>query len=363
MKKLFLIFGIFFALLKNVQALDKKEKEKEIIDQFISFTGTYEEDLHRFRQKPLVDLTEEEAKSVDNFSIERKINPQYIERYEKDTEKKYSPTAKLNPWLATYYDPEYFIEYLEKIPARTLAQKYQLLILWQIYKPEKVNTAEYKEIAAAAHAKITEYLSDDDNWQVPWRRDEYNEIVQNDFQKWYADINCLLTAIPYWMDLRIPMKVILPCDFAKEHNLLYYVDHAAGGSGTQTLMISACIFNEKYNFEPKLDAYVDNVIHETTYYTSGSIVHVFLAAADAYYWDIKNQPDFHIPNGRCNPIIISKNSMKSLIRELVIIRPLRCLKNITLMLSMLNRNKLLIRHYLRLFRHPPVFLNVLRRII
>ncbi|MBR1825168.1 MAG: hypothetical protein IJ770_01095 [Alphaproteobacteria bacterium] len=53
MKKLLLIFGIFFALLENAQALD--EKEKAMFDRLISFTGTYEEDLHRFKQKPLID--------------------------------------------------------------------------------------------------------------------------------------------------------------------------------------------------------------------------------------------------------------------------------------------------------------------
>ena len=44
-----------------------------------------------------------------------------------------------------YYDPEYYLEYLEKIPVRTLAQRYQLLILWQLYKPEKISSPEYRE--------------------------------------------------------------------------------------------------------------------------------------------------------------------------------------------------------------------------
>lgn len=290
MKKLLLVFAVFFALLKNAQATD--EKDKEMFDRFINFTGTYEEDLHRFKQKPLVDLTEEEEKSVADFSIERKINPQYIEKYEQDTKQQYSPAAKLNPWLAAYYDSEYFIEYLEKLPARTLAQKYQLLILWQIYKPEKVGTDEYKAIAEAAHNKTMEYLTDDDNWQASWRREEYEEIVQDDFQKCYADKNCLVKAIPYWMDLRIPMKVILPCDFAKAHDLLYYFDGAAGGSGAQAIMISDCVIDKKYDFVPELDAYIDNVISETIPYTTGSIIHVYKARADAHYWDIKYQPNF-----------------------------------------------------------------------
>lgn len=289
MKKIFLIFAVCLFFVSNTWA---KEDKNEVFESILSFTGNFEEDLHRFKQKPLVDLTEEEKKSVADFSIERKIDPRYIKEYEKKFKQEYTPTNELNPWLAIHYDPEYFMEYLEKIPARTLAQKYQLLVLWQIYKPEKVNTAEYKEIATTAHAKTMEYLSDINNWQVSWRRDEYKEIVQSDFQKCYANLECLLKAIPYWMDLRIPMKVVLPCNFAKKHNLLYYVDHAAGGSGAQTIMISTCAVDKKYDFIPQLDTYIDNIISETIPYTSGSIIHVYLAAADARYWDIKYQPNF-----------------------------------------------------------------------
>lgn len=302
MKKLFFIFLVLPVFIQNAFAID--EKEKELFDRVINFTGNYEEDLHRFKQKALVDLTEEEKDSVIGFSIERKINPKYIEEYEKNSKQKYTPTAKINPWLATHYDPEYFMEYLEKIPARTLAQKYQLLVLWQIYKPEKINSEEYKEIAEAVHLKTMEYLSDDDNWQASWRRDEYKETVQDDFQKCYTDTNCLLKAIPYWMDLRIPMKVILPCDFAKAHDLLYYVDYAAGGSGTQTIMISTYAVDKKYNFTPELDTYIDNTIFEKIPYTTGSIIHAYYAAADARYWDIKYRPDFNtakIPDWRDFP--------------------------------------------------------------
>ena len=48
MKKFLLMLGTLLALLENAQALD----EKEMFDRFMSLTGTYEEDLHRFKQKP-----------------------------------------------------------------------------------------------------------------------------------------------------------------------------------------------------------------------------------------------------------------------------------------------------------------------
>ena len=89
MKNILLIFAIFFALIQNTQAAD--EKEKELFNRFIEFTGEFEEDLHRLKQKPLVDLTEEEQKSVEDFSIERKINPEYIKKYEQDIKKQYTP--------------------------------------------------------------------------------------------------------------------------------------------------------------------------------------------------------------------------------------------------------------------------------
>lgn len=291
MKNLFLIFGIFFALTQNVKA--NNETDQELIKNFFDFTGEYEENIQRLRQKLLTDLTEEEKKSVVGFELEREINPKYVERYEKDSGEKYSPKDEPNPWLAVYYDPEYFIEYLEKIPARTLAQKYQILVLWQIYKPEKVNSEAYKKIAAAAHNKTMEYLADNGNWQASWRREEYKEIVQDDFQKCYADINCLLKAIPYWMDLRIPMPVILPCDFAREHNRVYYFDGAAGGSGAQTILISTCIVDEKYNFAPDLNAYMGSMLFETMPFGDGSIMHFYRAANEAHHLDIIYRPDFN----------------------------------------------------------------------
>lgn len=288
MRKLALIL-LFILTYTNAHAEAKDLKFEKIL----SFIGQFEENLYSFYQKPLMDLTKEEEKSIANFLIERKINPKYIEEYENKLEQKYAPNEKVYPWLATHYNPEYFIEYLEKIPARTLAQKYQLLVLWQIYKPEKINSEEYRKIAEEAHTKTTEYLSDNHNWQASWRRDEYEETIQGDFQKCYADTNCLLKAIPYWMDLHIPMNVILPCDFAKAHNLVYYADGAAGGSGTQTIMISTCILEKKYELAPELETYIDNIISEEIPYSSGSITHVYYATAQAHYWDIKYQPNFN----------------------------------------------------------------------
>ncbi len=290
MKKLSLVLAVFFALFENAQAADKKDKE--ILDQPADYTETCEEDLHLSKPKPFVDLTKEEQKLVNGFSLERKINPKYIKKYEQNTRKQYTPQNELDPWLATYYDSEYFIEYLEKIPARTLAQKYQLLLMWQIYKPEKINSDDYKTVAEAAHNKTMEYLANDENWQASWRRDEYREIVQNDFQKCYADKDCLLKTIPYWMASNIPMNVILPCDFAKAHDMLYYFDVAGGGLGAQTIMISNCSADEKYDFAPNLNAYINNVITETIPFTTGSIIHVFYAKTRAHYFDIKYQPDF-----------------------------------------------------------------------
>ena len=180
-------------------------------------------------------------KTAKGFSIARRVNPEYIREYEHPTlplkysgicqrEPAYAPENELDPWLIMYYDPEYYLEYLEKIPVRTLAQRYQLLILWQLYKPEKISSPEYREMAAAAHNETAEYLAGD-NWQAAWRKEEYDKLIQGDFQKCYADMTCLLKAVPYWMDAEDPMWVILPCDLAKKHGLIYYFDIAGGGHG------------------------------------------------------------------------------------------------------------------------------------
>ena len=77
-------------------------------------------------------------KTAKGFSIARRVNPEYIREYEHPTlplnipeyvrrEPAYAPENELDPWLIMYYDPEYYLEYLEKIPVRTLAQRLSLI--------------------------------------------------------------------------------------------------------------------------------------------------------------------------------------------------------------------------------------------
>lgn len=241
-------------------------------------------------------------KTAKGFSIARRVNPGYIREYEHPTlplnipeyvrrEPAYAPENELDPWLIMYYDPEYYLEYLEKIPVRTLAQRYQLLILWQLYKPEKISSPEYREMAAAAHNETAEYLAGD-NWQAAWRKEEYDKLIQGDFQKCYADMTCLLKAVPYWMDAEDPMWVILPCDLAKKHGLIYYFDIAGGGHGAQTLMISTCPVDRKYDFPRELGDYVDMSEREKMANCSGSIRFVYYAKAYVHALDIQYQPSF-----------------------------------------------------------------------
>lgn len=244
----------------------------------------------------------EKAEAAKGFSIARRVNPEYIREYEHPTEPSnipkyirrkpaYAPENELDPWLIMYYDPEYYLEYLEKIPERTLAQRYQLLILWQLYKPEKISSPEYRDVAASAHDETAEYLAGD-NWQAAWQKEEYDGLIQGDFQKCYADMTCLLKAVPYWMDAQDPMFVILPCDLAKKHGLIYYFDIAGGGHGAQTLMISTCPVDRKYDFPRELGDYVDMSEREKMADCSGSIRFVYYAKAYAHALDIQYQPSF-----------------------------------------------------------------------
>lgn len=286
-----LLLAIFFILLTPLTT-NADDLTDEDFNQIIAYTATWEEDLHRmFIQKEIHDLTTEEKEKIKNFSIERKINPEYIKEYEKIYKTTYTPTKKLNPKLIMYYDPEYYLEYLEKIPAKTLYQKYQLLLLWQLYKQEKINTPEYSHIATLAHNKTTEYLSNETNWQSPWRKEEYEEIIKDDFLACYKDLKCLLTAIPYWMALRIPMNVVIPCEIAQKNNLIYYIDSAGGGAGAQTTLVSDCPYHKQYTIPDELHEYISNNIWEKTYFSTGSINNVFLASADMQYFDIIYNPN------------------------------------------------------------------------
>lgn len=287
MKKFLYVFAMFFVVIPLVQAENNLDNDR--FNKSLSFVRRFEADLHDFKAYQ----AKENTNDITGFSLNRPINSKYIKAYEEIVEQKYDINNPINPWLAVYYDPQYFMKYLEQIPTRTLEQNYQLLILWQIYKPQMIDSEDYKAIAMAAHNKTLNYLADDNNWQASWRQKEYAETVQEDFQKCYADKKCLIKAIPYWMDLQIPMSVVLPCDLAKEHNLIYYFDSAAGGSGTRALMTSTCYLDDKYNFDPELDTYISNVLREETPYSSGTMIHFFNAVAHATYMDIKYQPDFN----------------------------------------------------------------------
>lgn len=51
------------------------------------------------------------------------------------------------------------ITYLRQKPNKAISDKAQLLILWQIYEPQQVDTPEYRLLAREIHEGLLNYLS------------------------------------------------------------------------------------------------------------------------------------------------------------------------------------------------------------
>lgn len=226
------------------------------------------------------------------------VNKSYLEAHKNEHD--YDTSVDFDMLLGVYYDPQYTLKYLENLPYNsnlsmyTLHLQYQLLVFWQIYRPEMIATTDYKTVAQTAHYKVMLYLSNKNNWQASWRDEEYLKTIGDDFQTCYADIKCLLDAIPYWIAWEIDMDVIIPCDVAQKYNKVWYYDIAGGGHGAQTFMTSTCMFDEKYDYPEPLREYIGNLEHESVPHSEGSIRFLFYAKNEAKFYKTKYRPDFEI---------------------------------------------------------------------
>lgn len=229
-------------------------------------------------------------------------NAAYREAYREKYKKNYvdnDDSAEFDMLLGVHYDPEYTIKYLESfsyddLSMHTLNLQYQLLLLWQIYYPNTVASPDYKLVAQTIHNKVMYYLADKNNWQASWRDEEYAATIGDDFQDCYADLKCLLDTIPYWMGQDIDMDVVIPCNLAQKYNKIWYMDIAGGGSGAQTIMISTCQFDKKYDYPAGLSEYIENLDSENMKYSEGSILFVFYARHIAKSFQNQYRPDFEI---------------------------------------------------------------------
>ena len=168
------------------------------------------------------------------------------------------------------FDPLASITYLENSDNRTWGDNFQLMILWQVYQPEKVTTDLYKDIAQANHEELQAYFTAE-RWQSGWRQKEYFEAVGSDYQACYADVKCLLSIIPYWRNWEENVDVYIPCDLAQRYDKVAYMDGAGGGHGAQSFMTSDCALYDKYNYHKDLNDYTSRLIYEGMPDSSGTI--------------------------------------------------------------------------------------------
>ena len=190
------------------------------------------------------------------------------------------------------YDPVGGIKYLEQLKERQLSESLQLMILWQIYTPSILETEKYSREATAVHNNIIQYF-EEKKWQSSWRKEEYEQLIKDDYQKCYKNLECLLELIPYWRD---DAEVYIPCQVAQKYNKVAYLDVAAGGHGATAFMTSDCGLYDKYSYNADLGEYTYMLYYESIPEGDGSIR--FLYQAKAVYNDlIKHyQPDFNLPH-------------------------------------------------------------------
>lgn len=225
-----------------------------------------------------------------NLIINSPLNQEYKYFYLHDLLKDfpfntYKDKTEFEPLYAVRYDPSGSIKYLEGLKNRTIAQNFQLMVLWQIYQSEKITTKLYERAAEQCHKDLQDYFRAE-KWQSSWREEEYAEKVKDNYEACYADLNCLLEIIPYWRNWDENFDVYIPCEMAQKYGKVVYFDGASGGHGAQSFMISDCALYEKFQFEAELENYVDMLFRESIPESDGSIR--FYYQAEAVYTSLVN---------------------------------------------------------------------------
>ncbi len=206
---------------------------------------------------------------------------------------RFKDNTEFETQYAVRYDPLGSIRYLEHLESKTPAQNFQLMVLWQVYQPEKVATELYKKMAEECHNDLLEYFKAG-KWQSGWREEEYQDRIGDDYQRCYADFKCLLDIIPYWRDWYEDIPVYIPCDVAQKYDKVAYFDVAGGGHGAQSFMISDCELYDKYNYDADLWGYTSMLFHEGIEEADGSIRFVYQARAAYNSLMLQYSPKFDL---------------------------------------------------------------------
>lgn len=205
------------------------------------------------------------------------------------------------------------ITYLRQKPNKAISDKAQLLILWQIYEPQQVDTPEYRLLAREIHEGLLNYLSNKKNWQASWRDQEYKDGIGDDYQACYADFDCLLNILPYWFPSEKGYwnELYIPCAIGQKHNKVIYRDAAAGGHGAETYLISDCELDDKYKFPQDVEEYFEQLSEQKIPNSAGSSRFAMQALWREKYLQNIYTPDFTAPPGYSTDNLIAEWAVDS----------------------------------------------------
>ena len=303
MKKQFLLLFILIILTSTYATIYMLPISK---DKFLTKHNLYQEYQSIIKQVKEKQIWNKELPAFDT-TIEAIINSPFNTKYKianlKETFEQspynwYAVNKEFVPQLAVFYDHPHAIKYLERKKNKTLSETFQLMVLYHIYKPNKIKTKTYNNLIQFAHQEIQEYFKQQ-KFQSSWRSEEYNDITKGNYAQCYKDTKCLLDIIPYWMSNE-NIDVIIPCEIAQKYNKVAYFDEAFGGQGSQSFITSDCPLYPQYQYPKDLEKYSSMLFYENLPYSDGSIRFFYYARStykdliDWYYpqFDHPKQKDW-----------------------------------------------------------------------
>lgn len=249
-------------------------KNHQLFEAYQQKVKSIEDDKYVKEQLPKFNnIIETTINSSFNDAYKLSYLHDFIAEFPHDT---FSRNIKFSPLYGVRFDPLGSIKYLENLDNRSWVDNFQLMVLWQIYQPEKVATDLYKDIAKVNHDEQLAYFTSG-KWQASWRQEEYAEAIGSDYQACYADLKCLLKIIPHWRSWEEDVDIYIPCEVAQKYDMVAYFDVAGGGHGAQSFMISDCLLYDKYAYNDDLEDYTEMLFQESLPSSSGSIRFLYYA--------------------------------------------------------------------------------------
>lgn len=208
----------------------------------------------------------------------------YYTPYESDE------TVVFSSSYAVRYDPIAAIKYLETKTNRDFGNNFQLMILWHVYQPEKIQSKQFVDIVEEAHKIVI-------NDQNTWEKDKYTQKVGEDYLQCYQDLECFMDIIPYWYQgAYYADNMIIPCDTAHRFDKIVYFEKSGGAGHIRAYLINDCDLHDKYLYQNQdLDAYTIMLHNEKLADGDGSIRYTNFAVADQENMLKQFDPRFDLP--------------------------------------------------------------------